>query len=175
MTAARGWAGLCGAITLIATLAACSGSPEAPEPGPTSAPAAPVASHAALGDAPSAVPGPPRVVTWAYFTSPSGNISCFLDKSGVRCDIARKAWKPPPAPRDCKLDWAAGVSVYQGRKATLTCAGDTLLGGAKEELAYGQSLKAGLFTCTSGRKAMRCEDSESGNGFALASERYELF
>ena len=50
-----------------------------------------------------------------------------------------------------------------------------MLGGAKEELAYGQSLTAGVFTCTSGRKAMRCEDSESGHGFTLASERYELF
>jgi hypothetical protein len=176
MTATRGWAGLCGAITLTAALAACSASPDAPDPVRATAPAA---SNAGLGDAPSAAApsspsGPPRAVTAAHFESPSGNISCYLDKSGVRCDIERKTWQPPPAPGDCKLDWAAGLSVSRADEATFTCAGDTVL-GAKDKLAYGQALRAGDFTCTSASTGMRCENTDSGHGFMLASEEYDLF
>jgi hypothetical protein len=180
MAAARGWAGLCGAITLTAALAACSAPSNAPDPGRTTTPAA---TNAALGDAPpspspSASPSlsarPPTAVSQAHFGSPSGNISCYLDKSGVRCDIVRKNWQPPPAPDDCDLDWGAGLSVYQADEATFTCAGDTVL-GAKDKLAYGRSLRAGDFTCSSDSKAMRCENTRSGHGFTLAIEQYNLF
>ena len=114
------------------------------------------------------------VVNEATFVSPSGNIGCYLDKSGARCDIVRKDWQPPPAPADCGLDWGFGVSVDQVKEATFTCAGDTVLGG-KEKLAYGTSLRAGDFTCSSATKAMRCENTKSGHGFTLAIEQYHLF
>jgi hypothetical protein len=178
MAAVRGWAGLCGAITLTAALAACSASPDTPDPGRTTAP---TATNAALGDAPpspspspSFSPGPSTAVRQAHFGSPSGNISCYLDRSGVRCDIVRREWKPPPAPDDCDLDWGAGLSVNRADEATFTCAGDTVL-GARDKLAYGRSLRAGDFTCSSGSKAMRCENTESGHGFTLAIEQYHLF
>lgn len=126
-----------------------------------------------LGDAPTSSAAP-RVVTEANFLSPSGNIGCYLTEEGARCDIAKKSWRPPPAPTDCDLDWGSGVSVYGTGEATLTCAGDTVL-GAKETLAYGQSLRAGDFLCSSDPKAMRCENVPSGHGFTLAIARYTLF
>jgi hypothetical protein len=174
--AARGWAGLGGAITLVATLAACSGSPDRVEPRPTTEA---IATNAALGDAPppsaaSPSPQPAEEVSEADFVSPSGNIGCYLDESGARCDIVRKNWQPPPAPDDCDLDWGAGVSVHRAEEATFTCAGDTVLGG-KQTLAYGRSLRAGDFLCSSDRKAMRCENTESGHGFTVAIEQYNLF
>ncbi|MFI7547723.1 DUF6636 domain-containing protein [Actinoplanes sp. NPDC049599] len=174
MAAVRGWAGLCGAITLTAMLAACSASPDAPDPRQTTAP---TATSAALGDAPSpapTTPAPPTEVGEASFVSPSGNIGCYLDKSGARCDIIRKDWQPPPAPADCDLDWGAGLSVSRTDEARFTCAGDTVLGG-KDKLAYGKSLRAGDFTCSSDRKAMRCENTESGHGFTLSTGQYNLF
>lgn len=169
MAVARGWAGLGGAIMLVAVLTACSAESDTPEPRPTTPL---MATNAALGDAP---PGPsPVAVEEATFVSPSGNIGCYLDKSGARCDIGRKNWEPPPAPADCDLDWGAGVSVYEAEEASFTCAGDTVL-GAKEKLAYGKSLRAGDFLCSSDSKAMRCENTESGHGFTLAVEQYNLF
>jgi hypothetical protein len=171
MAAARGWAGLGVAITLAAALAACSAS-DTPDPGPT---AAPTATNAALGDAPSAAASaPPEVVTEANFVSPSGNIGCYLTESAARCDIVRKNWEPPPAPTDCDLDWGSGISVSGAEEAAFTCAGDTVL-GAKDKLAYGKSLRAGDFTCSSDSKAMRCENTKSGHGFTLAIEQYNLF
>jgi hypothetical protein len=185
MAAARGWAGLGVAITLAAALAACSATRDEPDPQPT---AAPTATNAALGDAPrssppssslpSSLPSPPtaspQIVTEANFVSPSGNIGCYLTSSSARCDIVRKNWEPPPAPADCDLDWGSGVSVFEAEEATFTCAGDTVL-GAKDKLAYGESLRAGDFTCSSDSKAMRCENTQSGHGFTLAIEQYNLF
>jgi hypothetical protein len=160
---------------LAATLTACSAPPDPVGPRPT---AQAVATNAALGDAPvgaaSPSPAPPAVVTEANFLSPSGNIGCYVDKSGARCDIVRKNWQPPPAPDDCELDWGFGVAVSASEEATFTCAGDTVLGG-KEQLPYGRSVRAGDFTCSSDSKAMRCENTESGHGFTLAVEQYNLF
>ncbi|MGW4946828.1 DUF6636 domain-containing protein [Actinoplanes sp. NPDC004185] len=176
MSAARGRAGLGGAIMLVAVLTACSASPDPVEPRPTTQA---VATNAALGDAPppgaaSPSPEPPEKVSEANFVSPSGNIGCYLDESGARCDIVRKNWQPPPAPADCDLDWGSGISVHQAEEATFTCAGDTVLGG-KQMLAYGKSLRAGDFLCSSDSKAMRCENTESGHGFTIAIEQYNLF
>jgi hypothetical protein len=177
MGAVRGWGGLCGALLLAAALTGCSASssdtpgPRSSDtPGPREA-ATPVATNAAFGDAPRATA---TEVTDANFVSPSGNIGCYLDKSGARCDIVRKNWEPPPAPGDCDLDWGTGLSVYRAEKARFTCAGDTVLGG-KDKLAYGKSLRAGDFTCSSDSRAMRCENTESGHGFTLAIEQYNLF
>ncbi len=172
MAVARGWPALCGVITLLAALSACSASPGGPDPRSV---ASTTATNAALGDAPlSRSPAPPQEVSDATFVSPSGNIGCYLDRSGARCDIDRKNWQPPPAPDDCELDWGSGISVHRAEEATFTCAGDTVLGG-KDKLAYGTSLRAGDFTCSSDRRAMRCENTESGHGFTLAVEQYDLF
>ena len=110
----------------------------------------------------------------ANFVSPSGNIGCYLDRSGARCDIVRKIWQPPAAPADCDLDWGNGVAVNRTDEATFTCAGDTVL-GSHDKLAYGASLRAGDFVCRSDSKAMRCENKKSGHGFTLAVEQYDLF
>jgi hypothetical protein len=156
---------------LAAALGGCSASSDTPDPRLTTPPPSP--TNAALGDAPPAV-SPPRAVEEANFVSPSGNIGCYLDKSGARCDIVRRNWEPPPAPEDCSLDWGGGISVYEAEEATFTCAGDTVI-GAKEQLAYGSALRADDFTCSSDSTGMRCENTESGHGFTLAIERYRLF
>ena len=153
-----------GVIMLAMMLPACSASPQEP----------PVSSNAGLGDAPSPTAVAAETVDKANFLSPSGNIGCYLDESGARCDIVRKNWRPPPAPADCELDWGSGVSVHRSDEARFTCAGDTVL-GANEKLAYGESLRAGDFLCSSDSTAMSCSNTVSGHGFALAREQYELF
>ena len=54
------------------------------------------------------------------------------------------------------------------------CANDSTLGGG-ETLPYGQSIAAGLLRCESAATGMTCTDTETGRGFTLAKEAYELF
>ena len=108
------------------------------------------------------------------FTSPSGNIGCYIDRESVRCDIQDRSWDPPPPPKDCKLDYGQGITMSAGAEPEFVCAGDTALGGG-EELAYGQSIAAGLLRCESEESGMTCTDSETGRGFTISQESYELF
>ena len=61
--------------------------------------AAAVAVAAALCAAPAGAEG------LVGFTSPSGNIGCFIDVDYVRCDIAQRSWTPPARPADCEFDY----------------------------------------------------------------------
>lgn len=111
----------------------------------------------------------------ATFVSPTGNIGCFIDKSAVRCDIAERDWKPPKPPADCQLDYGQGITLTAGGSAELVCAGDTVLGSGGQELAYGQSISAGLLRCESAEDGITCRDIETGRGFELSRESYEIF
>ena len=71
------------------------------------------------------------------FTSPTGNIGCYIDRSSVRCDIGDRDWEPPAAPQSCKLDYGQGIELRAGGAADFVCAGDTAL-GAGDLLEYGQ-------------------------------------
>jgi hypothetical protein len=107
------------------------------------------------------------------FTSPSGNIGCYIDKKTVRCDIDQRDWQPPKAPSSCQLDYGQGISMNAGGSPSFVCAGDTALGGGKP-LAYGQSIGAGLLRCESEESGMSCTDAESGRGFTISKESYSF-
>lgn len=108
------------------------------------------------------------------FSSPTGNIGCAIEPSGVRCDIGERDWSPPPKPSGCAGDYGQGIALEAGSKPGFVCAGDSTL-GAGEALAYGQSIAAGLLRCESATTGMTCTDTETGRGFMLAKEQYKLF
>lgn len=108
------------------------------------------------------------------FTSPSGNIGCYIDRRSVRCDIGDRDWEPPPAPADCELDYGQGIELSAGGEADFVCAGDTALGGG-QQLPFGRSIAAGLLRCESEESGMTCRDVETGRGFMLAQQGYEIF
>jgi hypothetical protein len=108
------------------------------------------------------------------FTSPSGNIGCYIDRKTVRCDIDKRDWDPPMAPSDCDLDYGQGIELPAGGTPGFVCAGDTALGGG-DPLPYGQSIAAGLLRCESSESGMSCRDIETGRGFTLSIQSYELF
>ncbi len=109
----------------------------------------------------------------AWFATPSKNIACFLDAGGARCDIAQRSWTPPPKPSACELDWANGINL-SARGASLTCAGDTVL-GPTELLGYGRAIRVGDIVCTSLQSGMRCDDTATRHGFMLAREAFTIF
>src|SRR6478672_2266367 len=94
-------------------------------------------------------PATPAAASAGAFRSPSGNIGCFIDATGARCDIARRDWSPPPKPASCSLDFGQGITIAGGR-AHFVCAGDTTL-GATRVLAYGHTIPAGRYACASAR------------------------
>src|SRR5690606_32754162 len=59
--------------------------------------------------------GPPpvdrEVTELTGFTSPSGNIGCYIDRMSVRCDVGERDWQPPKAPKSCKLDYGQGIEL----------------------------------------------------------------
>ena len=111
-----------------------------------------------------------------YFETPSHNIGCYLDRQSARCDIRERTWSPPPEPAYCKkagVDFGQGLSVATHR-ATVVCAGDTTL-GAGDALDYGRSIGAGLLICESEESGMTCRDTETGRGFTISKQAYEIF
>ncbi len=110
------------------------------------------------------------------FTSPSGNIWCMIAPSSARCDIEQRDWSPPPRPAYCPLDtgYGHGIILIPGRPAQIVCAGDTTFNN-NGALAYGESITAGVLRCTSMETGMTCRDLQTGHGFTIARQAYQLF
>jgi Family of unknown function (DUF6636) len=110
------------------------------------------------------------------FTSPTGNIGCYIDKRSVRCDIDKRDWDPPSRPARCpdQVDYGQGITMKAGGSPAFVCAGDTTLGGG-DPLPYGQSIGAGMLRCESEETGMTCRDTETGRGFKLSTASYDLF
>jgi len=103
------------------------------------------------------------------FQTPSHNIACVMATSGVRCDIAKHSWKPPPKPKSCPVDYGNGLTLGRHGRAEFTCAGDTVLGmGAV--LPYGAVKRKRPFVCRSLESGVRCVNGGNGHGFFLSRE-----
>lgn len=124
--------------------------------------------------APKAPPKPKVVTKLTSFTSPTRNIGCYIDRTSVRCDIAKHDWKPPPKPKTCDLDWGGGIGLSPGHKPSIICAGDTAL-NRSHKLAYGKAIAAGVLRCDSKATGMTCRDTKTGRGFTLSRQAYKLF
>ena len=118
-------------------------------------------------------PPEPEPQELTAFSTPSGNIGCVMDPEYVRCDIRDRSWEPPAPPADCELDFGQGVELADEKRARLVCAGDTTL-GAEETLDYGETSRVGPYRCTSAAAGMNCQ-AQSGHGFFLSKETYELY
>ena len=122
----------------------------------------------------SATSEPEVIADLVAFTSPSGNVGCYLDPTTVRCDISARDWSPPPRPADCEFDYGQGITLTAGERPSFVCAGDAALGGGAP-LPYGQSVAAGSLRCDSAESGITCIDSTTRRGFSIARERYGLF
>jgi hypothetical protein len=109
------------------------------------------------------------------FQSPSKNIGCEISKRYVRCDIAVRSWKPPPAPKSCPVDYGQGLAVGAHGKGYLVCAGDTALNGKDKKLGYGHTIRVGPMACRSDLTGMACRDHRTGHGFFVSKQSYRRF
>src|SRR5690242_16944056 len=89
------------------TLAACGGSDETStvtetvSSSTTTAPGSTTTSTSTGED--GSTQADQTVTKLTGFTSPTGNIGCYIDQRSVRCDIGDRDWKPPKAPSSFKL------------------------------------------------------------------------
>ncbi|MCA2215169.1 DUF6636 domain-containing protein [Jidongwangia harbinensis] len=167
-----------GLLTAALVLTACDNPGDDADPGPTAGGAAQPAATVGLGDrgsGPSSAGTTTREITATFqFTTPSKNIGCLVAADTARCDIVQKAWKAPPKPADCTLDYGKGLSVGPDQKAAEVCAGDTVL-GSKEILPYGQAVRVGEFVCESESSGVRCRNLKSEHGFTISRDAYTVF
>ena len=96
-----------------------------------------------------------------------------MSLDGVRCDISARNWSSPPTPTSCPLDYGDALEV-SGAGAGFTCHGDTV-NGAPDVLAYGSASRLGAYECDSASDGVTCRDNQTGHGFFVARERYQLF
>ncbi len=138
------------------------------------------------------------------FATPSGNIVCAvfaLDTPGafrVRCDLLEHTWVLPPRPDDCEYDWGHGTYLESGQSG-ITCVSDSAIGspavgaegtwwngqpgsevvaggdaGGLVALSYGATMTFGPVSCLSSLDGLHCTDSDTGAGFDISRESYQL-
>lgn len=121
-----------------------------------------------------ALPATASAASPQAFRSPSGNIGCYIDDSGARCDIRTRSYRAPSRPRSCDLDWGDAIGVSRrGSRGAFVCHGDTAL-NRDRVLRYGASIRRGTIRCTSRTDGMRCVNGR-GHGFLISRARYRLF
>lgn len=112
------------------------------------------------------------------FITPSRNIGCFGDDTGVRCDIRETTAKPPKKPKRCRLDWGSAYEVNRIGRGHGLCVGDTALPAPNEKapvLKYGHTIRLGKkLRCTSKRTGLTCRNG-AGHGFTLSKTVIRLF
>ena len=145
--------------------------------------ALPVAAGVSTGVANAAPPGviaPVPVTTrevteLTSFSSPSGNIGCYIEPTNVRCDIAERNWSPPPKAASCPevVSWGQGLQLDVGKPAGFVCAGDTAMTGGAP-LRYGDKIVSGSIECTSTPAGMSCWDFVYGGSFDISRESYNI-
>ena len=146
---------------------------ETPNSSPTTPPAAQAAPTTASPTTPSSSPSTTEAIRYpapanaqqlTAFATPSGNISCSFNSTGVSCVINSN-------------DWAAGnyASCSGSSHGTLSISGDSAVQScgtsgatAATGLTYGQYAANGDYACSSTADGVSCWNTKSGASFALA-------
>ena len=118
----------------------------------------------------------------AGFSSPSGNIRCYvdlynaqsLDEVPMVCLVFAADWDLPPDYGDddptCDLDRTRTVILTHGQSpvARWTCHGDVFWPAPLGKISYGSQWSLFDFTCDMAMTGVRCDDGQ-GHGFAVNS------
>lgn len=113
-------------------------------------------------------PAPDDALDITAFSAPSGNIHCTLSDDQALCTVDEHFFD---APSGC--DEAVTVRVGADGAAETAC--DESIESQGQELNYGQITGNGDFACEATQTHFECWSQQTGNGFQLAREYYELY
>lgn len=113
-------------------------------------------------------PAPDDSLDITAFSAPSGNIHCTLNDSDVLCTIDEHFFDAPSGCDDT-------VTVRVGSDGSAETACDENVDPQGENLAYGETTGNDDFACEATQTHFECWSQQSGNGFQLAREYYELY
>lgn len=111
------------------------------------------------------------------FATPSRNIGCIGDRTGIRCDIRQTTVAPPPRPASCELDWGNAFVLDRTGRGRRICHGDTALPGPGQPVRivrYGTALRLGTIVCRSRRSGLTCRNA-GRHGFLLSRATIRVF
>lgn len=135
----------------------------------------------------------------AQFASPTGNILCFMDSSGARCDVLGATFTTPPKPASCEYEWGPYVTMTAGSKAELNCPNDPAYAGGDQgtppwfdgsvdgvkaasngamltTLGYGHELRSASISCVVDKTTgVTCKDLNGAHGFTVSRQRYRVW
>jgi hypothetical protein len=104
----------------------------------------------------------------AWFHSPSGNIQCEVASHDVRGTYA-----------SCQTFRPLQTATLRANGRTTACThGACPVGNGPENaitLAYGRSIRVGVFRCTSRVTGVRCVVIATGHGFTIARKGVKTF
>lgn len=106
------------------------------------------------------------------FITPSGNISCVIYKDRARCTVYDYDYSPGDAPADCTggASWGSVAEVTK-KSSGFSC--DSLPEGpSPKQLAYGKTIKAHGFECSSQKDGVRCKGE--GGSFHVRKGDYSF-
>ena len=107
------------------------------------------------------------------FQSPIGTTKCLLVANPVtgqamRCTAIGSTAKLPRRPATCDFDWE-DIAINATGRAYTVCAGDSI-DANYPVLAYGQTWKRSVFTCTSAKSGITCRNP-SKRGFRISKTK----
>lgn len=144
-------------------------APEDAQQGETASPEdSPSPTEEDANDDEQARPAPDDALDVAAFSAPSGNIHCTLSGDDALCTIDEHFFD---APSGCE----EAVTVRVGADGAAETACGESVGSQGQELNYGQITGNGDFACEATRTYFECWSQQTGNGFQLAREYYELY
>lgn len=134
-------------------------------------------------EAPTGTPADPAQFPDAYtghaFTTPTGNIICWIDDAADQwgCLIKQRTYAEPAGAEDCRQAFGNGFSSVQGSALMPLCRGGVITAaetGGGAVLPYGQAITVGDVTCGSEEDGVTCLDQSSGHGLFLSRAAYAV-
>lgn len=120
---------------------------------------------------------PAQAADMEGFTSPSGNIACYVEDAPatLTCEINQTQWTPKGT-RCEELDSGKqlAMTLTDSPQEGWWCRGDTWIHAGIKPLAYGNTWKKKGFTCESSSAHLACKNSK-GHGWRMAKKAVEVF
>ncbi|GAA1820535.1 variant leucine-rich repeat-containing protein [Nesterenkonia flava] len=113
-------------------------------------------------------PAPDNAILATSFSAPSGNIHCEISGDEALCTINEHDFD---APSGC----SNGVTLRVTREGDSETSCSDEVSQQSRALDYGDAITNDDFACTSDMDGIECWSTQTGNGFFMARESYDLF